>query len=201
MESKRIIASTLTSLTSFGILEFALHWNIFVAGLISAGLYYGTYYLTTPQVTQKTIDNMNNDRAQTLFDVLNKAHQQTQSMLANAELINNNEIQRESALLLKTAIDIIEYCNQNKNDLSQSQYFIEHYFTSAEQIIANYKNTQDVSLSQEHKDELTINTIASLKNLNKVFSQQLENYYLPKINALKIENELIEKTIEMGEFK
>ncbi len=192
------IRGLIVALVVFLLLVFILKWNYFVGAAISLLSFGATYLLSTPRlkIGNTDIENMNN--AIELKEIYDSSKLKMIEIRKNASSINDKNIRNLSLNLAKIGDDIIKYLEDKPKDISTSRHFLDYYLSTAKSIVENYNNLDKGGVSEEKFIEIKENTEKSIRLLTEIFKNQRDSYHKEVINDLKIETDLLEKTVKLG---
>ncbi|MGX7107681.1 5-bromo-4-chloroindolyl phosphate hydrolysis family protein [Hutsoniella sourekii] len=195
---RQFFLSTGLAIFAFVFLYLWLDWGLIISLILSIGIYLGIYYYTQPAPLYEDLEAIRNKYDGELYDLFMEATEEMARIEELSQAQREAGIQAYSQEIVATGWNILKFLEKNPKKISQSRHFLTYYLPTTRELLANYSQLQAAGLTDRRLQEVREDTQESCKLLAHLYQQQLDNYYQDQITQLEIENDLLEKTIQLG---
>lgn len=193
----RSFFSGIVSAVSFLALFLVLKFSLPISALIGVLVYFGVFLISKPVLRIGSTSVYELRDGETMREAYDKAVERVAKIGDASRNIRNMRIKNKSRELNSIGSDIINYLKRYPNKISDSLYFLDYYFSTANKILDNYIELEMGNVSKEKYDEMTELSDESMDLLLSVFKNQRDSYYTDRISETEIENEVLERTMKM----
>lgn len=191
-----IAASMLFALLVFLVLFVGLKWNLFLAVLLSAGIYLAMTFLLKPVERIGRIDITALNNGEFLHEKLGEASADYDRLKKAGGKITNAELKGKCLELQETAENILKYLTGNPEKISAARRYIDYYQETAANILEQYVDLQNTSLPPEEASKTLNHTMEAVSTLKSAFQMQFEKIVQNEVMDMEADLNLLKQTLK-----
>jgi 5-bromo-4-chloroindolyl phosphate hydrolysis protein len=196
-----IIIPLVISIAVFGILIITLHWSLFIAALLAAGLYLGLSFLLTPvfKLGGVNIDSVKNKEE--IIALLEEGERDLSSIKRISDTSKDHQIREKALAVYREGGKIIEYIKKNPHKAVLARRFFNYYLDKANDILTKYDNLITVDIETEHLTALKTKTINALESISRGMNFQFSKLISSELIDIEADIKLLENTIKTEDYR
>lgn len=147
--------------------------------------------------------NKNNniiDKKKNLYDLLNEAKKQNESIYEMRNKIDDTELTKNIVEIHETANKIIDTISKNPDKLDKADNFFSYYLPVTLKILKRYDDIENQELDSKESKKVMKSTKDIIEKINKSFKVQLSNLYQSDIIDTDAEIKVFETMLNSDGF-
>lgn len=193
----RMIVSVAVAAVAFIFTFVMLEWNLIVCAFLSAGIYFGLYFLLKPSRKIAGIDVEKLPGGEEISRMLDDAEEDLKAMRDAASGIKDKTVREDAEALYATGKRIMDYLDENPKKIKMARRFFIYYLDTAAKLTDRYVDFQDTELNSDEVRKVLNKTAAAITVLNNAFEKQFIKLMEGELMDVESDIELLESTLKM----